>query len=101
MGFTLFGKKRVEEEEGHDHSGEEVGESDNGTQKAILPISLMQSEPDIRTIGLYGEVEEKKVAEIIGALIQLAATAEVEEPINPENPEEGTQVVAEPIEFIS
>jgi len=100
MGFTLFGKKRVEEEEEHDHDGEEAGESDKGTQKAILPISLMQSEPDIRTIGLYGEVEEKKVAEIIGALIQLAATAEVEEPINPENPEEGTQVVAEPIEFI-
>jgi ATP-dependent Clp protease protease subunit len=100
MGFTLFGKKRVEEEEEHDHDGEEAEESDKGTQKAILPISLMQSEPDIRTIGLYGEVEEKKVAEIIGALIQLAATAEVEEPINPENPEEGTQVVAEPIEFI-
>lgn len=100
MGFTLFGKKRVEEEEDHDHDGEEAEESDKGTQKAILPISLMQSEPDIRTIGLYGEVEEKKVAEIIGALIQLAATAEVEEPINPENPEEGTQVVAEPIEFI-
>jgi ATP-dependent Clp protease protease subunit len=100
MGFTLFGKKRVEEEEEHDHDGAEAEESDKGTQKAILPISLMQSEPDIRTIGLYGEVEEKKVAEIIGALIQLAATAEVEEPINPENPEEGTQVVAEPIEFI-
>lgn len=101
MGFTLFGKKRVEDEATeHDHDSEKIDESSKETQKAILPISLMQSEPDIRTIGLYGEVEEKKVAEIIGALIQLAATAEVEEPINPENPEEGTQVVAEPIEFI-
>lgn len=101
MGFTLFGKKRVEEEDvEHDHDSDEAEESGKVAEKAILPISLMQSEPDIRTIGLYGEVEEKKVAEIIAGLIQLAATAEVEEPINPENPEEGTQVVAEPIEFI-
>lgn len=101
MGFTLFGKKRVEEEDvEHDHDSDEAEESGKVAEKAILPISLMQSEPDIRTIGLYGEVEEKKVAEIIAGLIQLAATAEVEEPINSENPDEGTQITVEPIEFI-
>jgi len=101
MGFTLFGKKRVEEEVETDETTEETDESDTESEgKAIIPMSLLQGEPEIRTIGLYGEVEEKKVAELIGGLIQLAATAEVEEAVNPENPEEGTQIVSEPIEFI-
>ncbi len=102
MGFTLFGKKRVEEEVETDETTEET-ETESETEsegKAIIPMSLLQGEPEIRTIGLYGEVEEKKVAELIGGLIQLAATAEVEEAVNPENPEEGTQIVSEPIEFI-
>ena len=101
MGFTLFGKKRVEEEVETDETTEETDESETESEgKAIIPMSLLQGEPEIRTIGLYGEVEEKKVAELIGGLIQLAATAEVEEAVNPENPEEGTQIVSEPIEFI-
>ncbi len=101
MGFTLFGKKRVEEEVETDETTEETDESETESEgKAIIPMSLLQGEPEIRTIGLYGEVEEKKVAELIGGLIQLAATSEVEEPVNPENPEEGTQIVSEPIEFI-
>ncbi len=101
MGFTLFGKKRVEEEVETDETTEETDESETESEgKAIIPMSLLQGEPEIRTIGLYGEVEEKKVAELIGGLIQLAATAEVEEAVNPENPEEGTRIVSEPIEFI-
>ncbi len=105
MRFNLFGKKRVEddveetEEVGDDKESE--GES-KALTKALIPIltAAGDDEPDIRTIGLYGEVEEKKVSEIIGALIALAATAEVEEPINPEKPEEGTKTVVDPIEFL-
>ena len=103
MRFNLFGKKRVEDDvEEVDETGEDKeseGES-KALTKALIPILAGEEEPDIRTIGLYGEVEEKKVSEIIGGLIALAATAEVEEPINPEKPEEGTQTVIDPIEFL-
>jgi ATP-dependent Clp protease protease subunit len=99
MRFNLFGKKRVEDDV---EEIEEVGEEKEvqGATKAMISLSLPEEDPEIRTIGLYGEVEEKKVSEIIGALIALAATADVEEPIDPEKPEEGTKTVVDPIEFL-
>ena len=99
MRFNLFGKKRVEDDIDEVEETEEEKKESEPT-KAMISLALPEEDPEIRTIGLYGEVEEKKVSEIIGALIALAATAEVEEPVNPDKPEEGTKTVIDPIEFL-
>jgi ATP-dependent Clp protease protease subunit len=102
MGFRLFGKRKLEDTDEHeDCDSEEVEESK--PQKSLVPFALSmktQPESDIRSIGLYGEVEEKKVSEVIAGLIALASEeTETDEPVDPENPDGEKKFEVEPIEL--
>ena len=64
----IFSKKineDITEEEG------DAGESN---------LSLIKINDDIRILGLYGEVEEVKVSQIIGSMIDMADTSEISVP---------------------
>lgn len=56
------------------------------TEEAEEPTgAIIQVEQELRTIGLFGEVEEEKIAEIIGAFLMLresGVTVESDEPNN-------------------
>jgi len=100
MGFRMFGKRKVEEEvESEDSDG--VDESESEKPKGITSFTMAMQAPqenDIRSIGLYGEIEEKKVAEVIAGLITLASE-EVEEPVDPDKPDGEKRTVVDPIEL--
>jgi ATP-dependent Clp protease protease subunit len=85
-------KKRIDDETEH--------EEEEKTETKPVATLIVPKDDDMRLIGLFGEVEEQKVALLIGALIDLADTAEVEQPIDPNDPNSETEIVAEPIEFI-
>jgi len=88
-------KKRINEDE-----EEEVEEESK--EKQSISLIMPQASPvnETRTIGLFGEVEEGKISQIVGALIELSENCEVEEPVNPDDPESDVEVVNLPIEFI-
>lgn len=102
MAFRLFGgKKKVEDTEHEDSDGVEEGgaESEKPANKTLVSFSMPAApENDIRSIGLYGEIEEKKVAEVIAGLITLASE-EIEEPVDPDKPDGEKRVVVDPIEL--
>jgi ATP-dependent Clp protease protease subunit len=97
----LFNKgKKVNDD--HDHEDEVDEEEEKGKKQAfslIMPSSA-GDKPDSRTIGLFGEVEEGKIALIISAMIGLAEDAEVENPINPDDPESEVEIINQPIELL-
>ena len=71
------------------------------TSKIILlggPDS--SDEPKIRKIMLYGEVSEETAKDTIAAMILMSDTAEVEEPVDPEDPESELKKVIQPFEMI-
>lgn len=101
MSFRLFAKKKVEESENDDADGVEEGESESEkpVSKTLVSFAMpAAAESDIRSIGLYGEIEEKKVAEVIAGLITLASE-EVEEPVDPDKPDGEKKTVVDPIEL--
>jgi len=104
MAFRLFGgKKKVEEHEHDDSDGVEEGggqSEKSSTKPSLVSFALpaAAAENDIRSMGLYGEIEEKKVAEIIAGLITLAAE-ETEEPVDPDKPDGDKKTFVEPIEL--
>lgn len=68
----LFKSKKLND--GHDHS--EEGEEDLVPQDPKM--ILMPKDEDSRMIGLFGEVEENKAAQLIAMMLDLAEDAEVE-----------------------
>lgn len=84
-------KKSIDDETEHEEAKPEA--------KTVTTL-IVPKDDDMRLIGLFGEVEEQKVALLIGALIDLADTAEVEQPIDPDDPDSEMETVTEPIEFI-
>lgn len=100
MSFRIFGKRKVEEEvESDDSDGTEEEENDKPKGLASFTMAMQApQETDIRSIGLYGEIEEKKVAEVIAGLITLASE-EVEEPVDPDKPDGEKRTVVDPIEL--
>lgn len=102
MAFRLFGgKKKVEDTEHEDSDGaeEDGGESEKPVNKTLVSFAMpAAAENDIRSIGLYGEIEEKKVAEVIAGLITLASE-EAEEPVDPDKPDGEKKTVVDPIEL--
>ena len=102
MAFRLFGgKRKVEDTEHEDSDGAEEGggESEKPVNKTLVSFAMpAAAENDIRSIGLYGEIEEKKVAEVIAGLITLASE-EVEEPVDPDKPDGEKRTVVDPIEL--
>lgn len=79
-------KNKIEEEE---EEGDELGGA------IITPSKL-----DPRVIGLFGEVEVGKAAQIIGMMLELAEDSELEVPENPDDENSPTKIVKQPIEFI-
>ena len=85
--------------DGHDHGDEE---EDDSAPQATKMIMLPQDD-DSRMIGLFGEVEENKAAQLIGMMFDLAEEAEVEtEEEVGEGEEKKVEVKTEilPIEFL-
>ena len=66
----------------------------------LLGGSDSPDEPKIRKIMLYGEVSEDTAKDTIAAMILMADTAEVEEPVDPEDPESELKKVIQPFEMI-
>lgn len=78
---------------------EETKEKEAPKQLNII-MPKNESEDEMRLIGLFGEVEENKIALLVAALIDLADKAEVEVPKDPDDPDSETEIVVEPIDFI-
>lgn len=82
----------------HDHDEDDGHEMEEGVGPAT-PIML--TKPESRTIGLFGEVEEVKISQIIGIMLDLA---EESAPVqtNKKDEEESTteKEVVDPIEFL-
>jgi ATP-dependent Clp endopeptidase proteolytic subunit ClpP len=97
----LFKYKKLND--GHDHGDEEGVESEVSSDPKMILIS---KDDDSRIIGLFGEVEENKVAQIIGMMLDMAETAEVEpdtevvEGKDGEEEKKEAEVEVLPIEFL-
>jgi len=93
----LFKSKKLND--GHDHSEED----DTGSAPQDPKMILMPKDEDSRMIGLFGEVEENKGAQLIAMMLDLAEDAEVEtEETVGEGEDSKTEVKTEilPIEFL-
>jgi len=85
----LFKNKKLDE--GTDQDDEDDPESSGAVIKTALE--------DSRLIGLFGEVEERKIAQIIGIMLELSETSEVEITSKVDDKEE-TRIENLPIEFL-
>jgi ATP-dependent Clp endopeptidase proteolytic subunit ClpP len=98
----LFNKgKKVNDD--HDHEDDEPEKEDTSKKPSAFSLIMPAAgadKPDSRTIGLFGEVEEGKISQIIGAMIELAEDAEVENPTNPDDPDSEVEIVNQPIELL-
>jgi hypothetical protein len=79
---------------------EETKEKDTSTKQLNIIMPKNEDEDEMRLIGLFGEVEENKIALLVAALIDLADKAEVEVPKDPDDPDSETEIINEPIDFI-
>jgi ATP-dependent Clp protease protease subunit len=87
----LFKNKKLDE--GNDHDEDEDDEQEEaGT---VIKTAL----EDSRLIGLFGEVEERKIAQIIGIMLELSETSEVEITSKVDDKEE-KRIENLPIEFL-
>ena len=68
-------------------------------ESAPIP-AFIKEDDETRIIGLYGEVEELKVSQIIGTLIDMSETAIDEVPKNPSDPNSEMEEITRPIEFL-
>ena len=88
---------RFEEEK--ESKEEEVGEE----SKIILlnsPSVDPSDDPKIRKCMLYGDINETQAKDLIATMILLADTAEIEELVDPEDPESEVKTTARPFELI-
>jgi len=79
---------------------EEIDEGEVPHGHIKQSAAVIETDDELRLIGLYGEVEELKVAQIIGTLIDMADTAVQEVPKDPSNSESEMEEVVRPIEFL-
>jgi ATP-dependent Clp protease protease subunit len=100
----LFNKsrKKVNDEHEHDDEAEEVAEAGS---KPPMPMTLFMppagaGKAESRSIGLFGEVEEAKIAQIVAVMLDLAENCEVDYPVNPDDPESEILSENDPIEFV-
>ena len=59
-----------------------------------------QQEPELRTINLYGDISERKGADVVAALLYLENTSHTVMPKNPQDPESDEIVVARSISMM-
>lgn len=94
----LFKAKKLND--GHDHGDEE---GDDSAPPQETKMIIFPKDDDSRMIGLFGEVEENKAAQLIAMMFDLAEEAEVEtEEEVGEGEDKKTEVKTEvlPIEFL-
>jgi ATP-dependent Clp protease protease subunit len=58
------------------------------------------SEPELRTINLYGDITEKKGAEVVGALLFLENSSYVMSPADPNDPDSEDLLISRPISIM-
>ncbi len=68
--------------------------------KVTTAIAHSAVEDEMRTIGIVGDVDEEKCAEILYSLIVLQKSAKIIVPEDPEDPDTGVTQIVRPIEFI-
>lgn len=88
---------RFEEEK--ESKEEEVGEE----SKIILlnsPSVDPSDDPKIRKCMLYGDINETQAKDLIATIILLADTAEIEELVDPEDPESEVKTTVRPFELV-
>ena len=64
------------------------------------PSGDSSDDPKIRKCMLYGDINEEQAKDLIATMILLGDTAEVEEPVNPENPESEFKTTVRPFEIV-
>lgn len=79
---------------------EESDEDVDDKEQSGTTAPIIKEDGDTRMIGLYGEVEELKVSQLIGALLDMGDTAIEEVPKEPSNPDSEVEEIKRPIEFI-
>lgn len=94
--FSRIKRKMNEESD----EKEVTTKEDTSINKQLNIILPKNDEDDMRLIGLFGEVEENKVALLIASMIDLADKAEIEVPKDPNDPNSETEILVEPINFI-
>ena len=60
------------------------------------PSGDSSDDPKIRKCMLYGDINEEQAKDLIATMILLGDTAEVEEPVNPEDPESEFKTTVRP-----
>lgn len=91
--YKVILKKRLD-----DDNDSEEGESSE--KKENSQSNMIKPDEESRLLGLYGEVEEVKVSQIIGALLDMGDTAVEEVLKDPDDPESEREEIVNPIEFI-
>ncbi len=79
-------------------NGKTEEESDEGNEPSQL-IAVTQ-EPDLRTFGLCGDLDEEKTADILYTMLLLHENGKQEVPVNPKDLSKGTKTICEPFEFL-
>jgi len=76
----------------------------NQDEKQVVIINNIQppaqQEPELRTINLYGDISERKGADVVAALLYLENTSHTVMPKDPQDPESAEIVVARSISMM-
>lgn len=78
----------------------ESASASENQDSAVEAATKVVSNEDLRTLALYGEVEESKALHTIASLIDLAESAEVHITVEEEGEEDKSATVRLPMEFI-
>ena len=80
----------------------EVAEETKDSSSMLLLSDLIgdTAADSIRKMGIIGDIAEEKTSDIIYGMVSLHSTREKEEYKDPENPDLGTETVAQPFEII-
>jgi len=91
--LTKFEAEKKQEEQKEEEKATDLSQ--------FLLLNDVDPEPaKLRLIGLYGEVDEEKAAEITFSLMALRELEKQEEPTNPDDPESEKITVYKPINFV-
>ena len=82
----------------NDHS-EDVDESEDLEKEESEGMVMKPAKPESRLIGLFGEVEEIKISQVIGMMIELSEEADLV-PSDPDTPNSEPKEIVKPIEFL-
>ena len=96
--------KRVTSQPKKKKKKQETDPATNQEEKQIVIINNIQtpamSEPELRTINLYGDISERKGADVVAALLYLESSSHTVMQNDPHNPESEDIVVARSISMM-